>query len=44
MKQDLHFRCSRCGATIEVNREMREALLEDGCVVCGAGVLESDFS
>lgn len=38
------FRCAECTEVITVNLAMREALLEHGCVVCGAPVAESSFS
>lgn len=38
------FVCSECEEEIEVNAAMRDALLANGCVVCGATVEETDFS
>jgi len=37
------FCCSSCGQQIEVNREMRHAILENGCPVCAADVETSSF-
>jgi predicted nucleic acid-binding Zn ribbon protein len=40
----VHFTCSACGQTIEVNDAMRDTILETGCPVCTTGASESDFS
>lgn len=40
---EYEFRCGECAETISVNASMREALLEHGCVICGAPVTESSF-
>ena len=38
------FRCPECAESIEVNGSMRDALIENGCVVCGADVSAEAFS
>ena len=38
------FRCPECGQEIEVNASMREALLENGCAVCGSPLSVDAFS
>lgn len=38
------FLCPECGQEIEVNDSMREALVANGCVVCGAAVSDDMFS
>lgn len=38
------FFCPECGQEIEVNASMREALLANGCVICGAAVTDDAFS
>jgi hypothetical protein len=40
----LTFHCSACGESMTVNGPMRDALLEQGCVVCGTPVSRSAFS
>ncbi len=37
------FVCPECRRSFEVDDEMRETLLESGCVVCGAPVVEGDL-
>lgn len=39
-----NFACPECGETIEVDGQMREALVEQGCVTCGATVPASSFT
>ena len=41
---EFEFVCPECTQAIEVNASMREALIANGCVVCGASVSESAFS
>lgn len=38
------FICPTCDETLEVNASMRDALLEKGCVICGAAVTSEAFS
>lgn len=42
--ETVDFVCPACEEHIEVNPSMRDALLEHGCVVCGATVSAADFS
>lgn len=37
------FRCPDCGESMGVNASMREALLDYGCVICGAVLSSSAF-
>mgnify|MGYP005848516803 CR=1 FL=1 len=43
MLTTVHFTCSDCAQTIEVNEEMRETILEAGCPVCTAAASDDDF-
>lgn len=38
------FVCPECRHSFEVDDAMREALLEAGCVVCGAPVVDADLT
>ena len=38
------FVCPVCGESIAVNGPMRDALVENGCVVCGGPVTADAFS
>ncbi|WP_172824916.1 hypothetical protein [Halorientalis sp. IM1011] len=38
------FACPECGESIPVNTAMRDALVENGCVVCSASVPPTAFS
>jgi predicted nucleic acid-binding Zn ribbon protein len=40
----VHFTCSDCAQTIEVNDAMRETILDAGCPVCTAAAAEADFA
>jgi predicted RNA-binding Zn-ribbon protein involved in translation (DUF1610 family) len=40
---EFRFVCPECDEAIEVNASMRDALVESGCVVCGADVSEAAF-
>lgn len=40
----LTFICPACDEELAVNDAMREALVEKGCVVCGAAVTGEAFS
>jgi hypothetical protein len=42
--EDATFRCPVCEETLKVNASMREALVERGCVVCGADLTPDAFS
>lgn len=41
---DYTFVCPECGESMSVNAPMRDALVENGCVVCGATVSRDAFS
>lgn len=41
--EEYTFVCPDCAQSITVNASMREALVDNGCVVCGSGVSEDDF-
>ncbi|ELZ04794.1 hypothetical protein C482_03331 [Natrialba chahannaoensis JCM 10990] len=41
--EDYTFVCPECSQSITVNASMREALVENGCVICGAPVTQSAF-
>jgi len=41
---EFDFVCPECAQAIEVNASMRDALIENGCVVCGASVSGGAFS
>lgn len=43
-EEEYVFVCPECGESLEVNGSMRDALLERGCVICGASVPPSAFS
>ncbi|WP_193767763.1 DUF7560 family zinc ribbon protein [Halorientalis pallida] len=43
-RSDFVFACPECGESMAVNASMRAALVESGCVVCGASVPSSVFS
>ena len=38
------FRCPDCAEEIELNEPMKAAIVESGCVICGASVTESAFA
>lgn len=38
------FVCSECGESLEVNASMRDALIDRGCVICGADVTAGEFT
>ncbi|WP_192927958.1 DUF7560 family zinc ribbon protein [Halococcus salsus] len=38
------FACPACGESLEVNDSMKRALVEQGCVVCGASVTAAAFT
>jgi len=38
------FVCSECRHSFEVDDGMRESLLDAGCVVCGAPVVDGDIT
>ncbi|GAA0288479.1 hypothetical protein GCM10009000_124600 [Halobacterium noricense] len=42
--EEFTFVCPSCGESMAVNPSMRDALVENGCVVCGASVTTEAFS
>lgn len=38
------FRCPKCDERLEVNEGMKEALVERGCVICGAAITPAAFT
>lgn len=42
--EEFTFDCPECGASMEVNPAMKDALVANGCVVCGASVSPEAFS
>jgi len=40
----VHFTCTDCAQTIEVNDAMRETILDAGCPVCTAAAAAEDFA
>lgn len=43
MNEEFEFVCPECGEQITVNGGVREALLENGCLLCDAALSASDF-
>jgi len=43
-EREYQYVCPNCGQAIAVNAPMRDALLSNGCVVCGARVSDEAFS
>lgn len=41
---DYRFVCPECRESLEVNGSMREALMDNGCVICGSGVSSDAFA
>ncbi|MFB6269319.1 MAG: hypothetical protein ABEH83_05205 [Halobacterium sp.] len=42
--EEFTFDCPSCGASMEVNPAMKDALVDNGCVVCGASVTAAAFT
>jgi predicted RNA-binding Zn-ribbon protein involved in translation (DUF1610 family) len=42
--EDYTFVCPECGESLSVNDSMREALIANGCVICGSSVPEGSFT
>lgn len=42
--EEFTFVCPNCGESMTVNGPMKEALVEKGCVICGASLTSSAFS
>jgi predicted RNA-binding Zn-ribbon protein involved in translation (DUF1610 family) len=43
MNDEFEFVCPDCDERIIVNGVMRETLIENGCILCGASISGSDF-
>jgi predicted nucleic acid-binding Zn ribbon protein len=41
--KEYEFTCSECGQQIDVNDEMKRAILANGCPVCTAAADEDEF-
>jgi predicted RNA-binding Zn-ribbon protein involved in translation (DUF1610 family) len=41
--EDYTFVCPECGESMMVNDSMRQALVENGCVICGSSVSGGAF-
>lgn len=41
--KEYEFTCSECGQQIEVNEEMKRAILTNGCPVCTASASDEEF-
>lgn len=41
--QEYQFTCPECAQEIDVNEEMRRAILSNGCPVCAAETTKEDF-
>jgi putative FmdB family regulatory protein len=41
---EYEFTCSECGQEIEVNNNMRKAIVANGCPVCTAAASEDEFA
>ena len=41
--EEFTFVCPACAESLAVNGPMREALIANGCVVCGAAVTDGAF-
>ena len=42
--EEFVFVCPACDERLEVNESMKAALVERGCVICGASVSPDSFS
>lgn len=38
------FVCSACEESMEVNESMKDALIENGCVICSSPVSSDEFT
>jgi hypothetical protein len=41
---DYTFVCPECAESMVVNGPMRDALIDNGCVICGSSVTDQSFS
>ena len=42
--EEYRFQCPHCDTSLRVNGPMKAALIERGCVICGAAVAMEAFS
>lgn len=42
--EEFTFVCPDCGETMDVNASMRDALLQNGCVICSSPVTDAAFT
>lgn len=42
--EDYTFVCPECGESLSVNDSMRNALIDNGCVICGSSVQDEAFT
>jgi len=40
---EFQFHCPKCDSSLQIEAETRDALLEKGCIICGADVTEDAF-
>lgn len=43
MPQQYVFDCPACDTVVDVGREIRAEILDNGCVMCGARASDEDF-
>lgn len=43
-EDEFTFECPVCSESLEVNDPMKQALINNGCVICGAGVTSNAFT
>jgi Zn ribbon nucleic-acid-binding protein len=43
-REGYDFACPGCEEQLEINKRMRDTLIERGCVICGTPVAEEAFS
>jgi hypothetical protein len=41
--EDFTFVCPECGESLAVNAPMKDALIDNGCVICGTDLSASAF-
>ncbi|ESP89847.1 DUF7560 family zinc ribbon protein [Candidatus Halobonum tyrrellensis] len=44
MSRQFTFDCPECAVEVDVDGDVREAILDEGCVLCGASVGADTFS
>ncbi|MGB9933558.1 DUF7560 family zinc ribbon protein [Haloarcula amylolytica] len=42
--EEFTFVCPECEERLEINRTMKNTLIERGCVICGISVTEAAFT